>query len=57
MKATIIDDSLEPKLEPELSKISTVYVMIARTPANCLRNIKNIPIIIPLLADLVTKRA
>lgn len=56
MKATIIDDSLEPKLEPELSKMSTVYVIIARMPENCLRNIRKIPITNPLLADFVTGR-
>lgn len=51
----MIDDTLGLKLEPELLKMSAVYVMIAKAPENWFRNIKNNPIIKPFFAGFVTE--
>lgn len=54
MNATKIEDPFGEKFEPELSKISAVYVIIQKEPENWLRNIKKIPIESPLKAGFVT---
>ena len=55
MKATIIDDSFGVIDDPELLKMSAVYVIIANEPENWFKNIRKIPIPKPFLAGFVTE--